>query len=81
LIDFNESEKNEFIDLINSVKPCSCFSNKEAHEKFNEWIKEQKGIDGLFNEIGWYEYEGLEDKCVYIMPMGNGKYLETYISE
>jgi hypothetical protein len=77
LSDFNESEKNKFINFINSVKPCCCFSDKETHEKFNELMREQKDIDDLFDKIKWYEYEGLEEKYVYVIPMGNGKNLRV----
>jgi hypothetical protein len=81
LIDFNESEKNKFIDLINSVKPCVCFSNKESHEIFNKWLEEQTDVNGLFKKIEWYEYEGLEEKYIYVIPMGNGKPLKMYVEE
>lgn len=80
LSDFNESEKNEFINLINSVKPCFCFSDKETHEKFNEWIRNQKDIDDLFKKIEWYEYEGLEENYIYVIP-SNGKYLKCMLEK
>jgi hypothetical protein len=70
MLDFNESE---FIHLIDSIKPCCCFSNNEAHKKFNDWIKGQKDADGLFKEIKWIEYEDIKENYIYILPVDDYK--------
>lgn len=68
-MDLSQKERQNFLELVDKVSPCSAISKKENLEKFKEWLDSDRSKRVTFVEVPKAFKDQIGSDKIFLIPI------------
>lgn len=68
-MDLSQKERQNFLELVDKVSPCSAISKKENLEKFKEWLDSDRSKRVTFVEVPKVFKDQIGSDKIFLIPI------------